>query len=87
MMFTTATLGCVEARPLAGPHGESRVELQCGGWAYRWADCFERAQQVCGGHYNVIDADERISAFHTATVTGEKTTPTTSRALLVECNR
>ena len=52
-VVATAGTGCVAARPMAGPHGEARVELQCGGWAYQWVDCFERAQQVCGGHLNL----------------------------------
>lgn len=51
---------CVTARPVALPNGTQGYAIECPGAARDISDCMNKAAQVCGGAYNVLDREGNV---------------------------
>lgn len=51
---------CVTARPVALPNGTHGYAIECPGAARDISDCMNKAAQVCGGTYNILDRDGNV---------------------------
>ena len=61
------------------PDNKRGFVITCNDWqgAVSWADCFRRANEVCGGKYNVFDRVDEQRIF--------RGTSTNERSLFIEC--
>jgi hypothetical protein len=57
LMSAAVIGGCVTARPVALPNGTQGYAIQCPGTARDISDCMNKAAQVCGGPYNILDRE------------------------------
>jgi hypothetical protein len=53
--------GCVTSRPVALPNGTQGYAIRCPGAARDIADCMNKAAEVCGGKYQVVDRDGNVA--------------------------
>jgi hypothetical protein len=49
--------GCVTSRPVALPNGTQGYAIRCPGAARDISDCMNKAAEVCGGKYQIVDRD------------------------------
>ena len=73
--------GCVIAKPITMPDGAAGYEIKGPGTSQSMGDCMNKAREVCGGNYKVIDKEETSSFVWT----GYGMAPTKSRSMFVEC--
>lgn len=88
-ILTVATLSaCVTARPVALPNGTQGYAIECPGAARDISDCMNKAAQVCGGRYNILDRDGNVVGG-VATPVGNSAifVQGIHRTLIVSCNR
>lgn len=52
--------GCVTARPVALPNGTQGYAIGCPGAARDIGDCMNKAAEVCGGKYQILDHDGNV---------------------------
>jgi hypothetical protein len=52
--------GCVTARPVALPNGTQGYAIRCPGAARDIADCMNKAAEVCGGKYEILDREGNV---------------------------
>lgn len=52
--------GCVTARPVALPNGTQGYAIECPGAARDISDCMNKAAQVCGGAYHILDREGNV---------------------------
>lgn len=57
LMTTLILTACVTARPVALPDGRQGYTIHCPGTARDIGDCMNKAAQVCGGAYQVMDRE------------------------------
>ena len=50
--------GCVTSRPVSLSDGKTGYEISCPGTARSYADCRNKAAEVCGGNYRELDKEE-----------------------------
>lgn len=53
--------GCVTTKPVALPSGQQGIAVNCPGNGFSIADCMNKAAEVCGGPYKVIDSSSEVS--------------------------
>lgn len=51
---------CVTARPVALPNGTQGYAIQCPGAARDISDCMNKAAEVCGGKYSILDREGNV---------------------------
>jgi hypothetical protein len=88
-IFAAAMLsGCVTARPVALPNGTQGYAIQCPGAARDISDCMNKAAEVCGGKYSILDQEGNVVGG-TATMVGNSAifVQGIHRTLIVSCNR
>jgi len=73
--------GCVTAKPITMPDGAAGYEIKCPGTARSIGDCMNKAREVCGGNYKVIDKEETSSLMSGPL----GITPILVRRMFVEC--
>ena len=73
--------GCATATRMTMPDGAAGYEIKCPGTALSMGHCMNKAREVCGGNYKVIDKEETSSFVST----GYGITPTKNRSLFVAC--
>lgn len=80
--------GCVTARPVALPNGTQGYAIQCPGAARDISDCMNKAAQVCGGKYNILDREGNVVGG-AATAWGNSAifVQGIHRTLIVSCSR
>ncbi|HRO68039.1 MAG TPA: hypothetical protein PL182_10780 [Pseudobdellovibrionaceae bacterium] len=67
--------GCASAKIITGPDGTENQLISCGGVEY----CYEKAREVCGGNYKIVNTSSRTS--------GDGLSTSTQINLLVKCER
>lgn len=68
-------LGCATAKPIIGPDGTENQLISCPSVE----QCYEKAREVCGGTYKIVNTSSETSGANG--VTGTDTN------LLVKCDR
>jgi hypothetical protein len=53
--------GCVTSRPVALPNGTQGYDIRCPGTARDISDWMNKAAEVCGGKYQIIDRDALVA--------------------------
>jgi hypothetical protein len=88
LLSAGAISACVTARPVALPNGTQGYAIQCPGAARDISDCMNKAAQVCGGKYNILDRDGNVVGG-AATAWGNSAifVQGIHRTLIVSCNR
>ena len=62
LVITTLILtGCVRVTPVSLGDGRNAYEISCPGGARSYADCRNKAAEICGGKYKELDKDEYSS--------------------------
>ena len=65
LVITTLILtGCVKVKPVSLGDGTNGYEISCPGSARSYADCRNKAAEVCGGKYKELDAEEYTSGAY-----------------------
>jgi hypothetical protein len=78
--------GCVTSRPVALPNGTQGYAIRCPGAARDIADCMNKAAEVCGGKYQVIDRDALVAGGVVTSVgNGAVYAQAVHRTLIVSC--
>lgn len=57
--------GCVAVKPTALPDGSRGYSLDCRG-LLSFADCMNKAAQVCGGPYTILNQERESTLFNVA---------------------
>ena len=60
-ILTIILTGCVRVTPVSLGDGRNAYELSCPGGARSYADCRNKAAEICGGKYKEVDAEEYSS--------------------------
>ena len=58
VIITIIFTGCVRVTPVSLGDGRNAYELSCPGGARSYADCRNKAAEICGGKYKELDKDE-----------------------------
>jgi hypothetical protein len=58
VIITIISTGCVRVTPVSLGDGTNAYELSCPGSARSYADCRNKAAEICGGKYKELDKDE-----------------------------
>ena len=58
VIITMILTGCVRVTPVSLGDGRNAYELSCPGGARSYADCRNKAAEVCGGNYRELDKEE-----------------------------
>jgi hypothetical protein len=53
--------GCVTTKPVSLPSGQQGIAVNCPGNGFSIADCMNKAAQVCGGPYTVLQSSEETA--------------------------
>ena len=61
VIITIIFTGCVRVTPVSLGDGTRAYELSCPGSARSFADCRNKAAEICGGKYKELDKDEYSS--------------------------
>jgi hypothetical protein len=61
VIITIISTGCVRVTPVSLGDGTNAYELSCPGSARSYADCRNKAAEICGGKYKEVDAEEYSS--------------------------
>lgn len=75
MMFSSILVGCATATPIIGPDGTENQLISCPSIT----QCYEKAREVCGGPYKIVNTSSET--------TGANGTTNTETKLLVKCGR
>ena len=59
--LTLALTACVTAKPVALPSGHQGYAIRCPGAARDISDCMNKAAEVCGGAYQIVDRESESS--------------------------
>lgn len=88
ILSAVALSACATARPVALPNGTQGYAIHCSGAALDISDCMNKAAEVCGGKYNILDREGNVVGG-TATVIGNSAifVQGIHRTLIVSCNR
>ncbi|QLY26899.1 hypothetical protein [Bdellovibrio sp. KM01] len=76
LMLVTLVLtfsGCQTVKPIVGPDGSTHQLIGC----YYVESCYEKAREVCGGNYKIINTSTETS--------GDANSTNSSISLLVKC--
>lgn len=73
--------GCVSVESFKAPDGRTAYVIECNGGLQSMAACYNRAAEVCGGEYDVLDNDQSVGVVGT----GGNLTPAKFRTLAVAC--
>ena len=60
-ILTIILTGCVRVTPVSLGDGRNAYELSCPGGARSYADCRNKAAEICGGKYKELDKAEYSS--------------------------
>lgn len=83
-MFAPLLLGgCVTSKPVSLPNGNQGLAINCSG-RFDLSDCMNKAAQVCGGPYQVIDGNSEGSG---AVTVGNTFVQAHKRMLIVSCGK
>jgi hypothetical protein len=86
LLVLLALGGCVTARPVALPNGTQGYAIRCPGGHRDIADCMNKAAEVCGGKYQVLNGDAMVAGGVVAPVgNGAVFVPAVHRSLIVSC--
>jgi len=58
ILISLVLTGCVTATPVSLSDGRKGYEIKCSGTARTYADCRNKASEVCGGRYKELDKEE-----------------------------
>ena len=61
VIITIISTGCVRVTPVSLGDGTNAYELSCPGSARSYADCRNKAAEICGGKYKELDQEEYSS--------------------------
>ena len=61
VIITIIFTGCVRVTPVSLGDGTNAYELSCPGSARSYADCRNKAAEICGGKYKELDKEEYSS--------------------------
>jgi len=53
-----ALAGCTPVTEIKGPGGQTAHLIECGGLVNSFADCYEKANEVCPAGYAVLNASQ-----------------------------
>jgi hypothetical protein len=67
--------GCATAKTITGPDGTKNQLISCSTIEF----CYDKAREVCGGNYKVVNTNSETSGFNGTTDTEIK--------LLIKCDR
>ena len=77
---------CITSRPVALPNGTKGYAIECSGAARDISDCMNKAAEVCGGKYQILDRDGNVAGGAIAPVgNGSVFVPAIKRTLIVSC--
>lgn len=78
--------GCVTSRPVALPNGTQGLAIRCPGAARDISDCMNKAAEVCGGAYQMLDRDGGVVGGSAVRVgNGAMFVSGVHRTLIVRC--
>jgi hypothetical protein len=77
--------GCVTSRPVMLPNGIQALAISCPGAARDVADCMNKAAQVCGGPYQMLDRDGDVVGGAMAPVGSAAYMGAVHRTLIIKC--
>jgi hypothetical protein len=60
LVACAALSACVTARPVSLPNGTQGYDIRCPGGARDISDCMNKAAEVCGGKYEILDRDGNV---------------------------
>ena len=82
LLCTVLLTGCVTAERVSLGDGTTAYEIRCAGTARSYADCRNKAAEICGGKYKEIDKDEYNSGI---VATGNMLMAARERRMTVVC--
>jgi hypothetical protein len=75
LLLGTSLVACATARPIIGPDGTENQMITCPAVEM----CYDKAREVCGGSYKIVNSSADVSGM-------DGNTGTTTK-LLVKCGR
>ena len=83
-----ALVGCTSAKPIMTPDGRPGYSIECSERLLSWEDCFERADEICGGrNYDVFTRVGEQSALVAAEPEHLSSSTTPRRSMVIACKR
>ena len=70
-----SSFGCATATPIIGPDGTENQIISCS----EIEQCYNKAREVCGGNYKIVNTSTETSGYNGMTGTDTK--------LLAKCSR
>jgi hypothetical protein len=86
--FGVALAGCTSAQPIMTPDGRPGYTIECSERLLSWEDCFERADEICGGrNYDVFTRAGEQSPLVAAEPAHLSSNTTARRSMVIACKR
>jgi hypothetical protein len=82
-------VACASGRQIYLPDGTRGRMVSCSGGGRDWGDCMNRAHQICGGRYRIVERyDERTGGELAASDAGTRSwSNAVDRKMLVTCTQ
>lgn len=80
-LLFTSSLAADSPKAFIGPNGKTAYTLSCSGTGKDWSDCYQEADTLCHGGYNII---RKSTGIVSVPVNG-KSTLAPSKNLIIEC--
>jgi len=86
LLLILALTGCTSTTRITMPDGRQGFAVACTERLLTWEDCFERADEICGGHsYEIFTQAGAESAFVASEPQHLADVPAEARRLVIIC--